>query len=132
MYVSKLTEASMNNSISTLSLLVFVFIGNVIFSQENNDKAHMMRVNLIVDASCAKCQFGNEKDKECLLALNINSEIYYVEGASIDDHGDAHRSDGFCSVIRKAHVEGVIDGNKFFLDRFSLLKYQPKNKLYSD
>ena len=90
-----------------------------------------MRVNLIVDASCASCQF-NKADDECLLAVEINAEMYYVDGTSIDDHGDAHGIDGFCNVIRKAHVEGVVDGNKFLLEKFSLLKYRPKTKLYTD
>jgi len=90
-----------------------------------------MRVNLIVDTSCAKCQF-NKADDECLLAVEIHSEIYYVNGTTIDDHGDAHGSDGFCNVIRKAHVEGVVDGNKFLLEKYSLLKYRPKTKLYTN
>ncbi len=90
-----------------------------------------MRVNLVVDASCAKCQF-NKADDECLLAVEIHSEIYYVNGTTIDDHGDSHGSDGFCNIIRKAHVEGVVDGNKFLLEKFSLLKYRPKTKLYTN
>ena len=90
-----------------------------------------MRVNLIVDTSCARCQF-NKADDECLLAVEINSEIYYVDGTTIDDHGDAHDSDGFCNVIRKAHVEGAIYGNKFLLEKFSLLKYRPKTRLYTN
>ena len=59
---------------------------------------HTMRVNLIVDASCAKCQMGKNNDDECLLAVEINSDIYYVEGTTIDDHGDAHAIDGFCNA----------------------------------
>ena len=90
-----------------------------------------MKVNLIVDTSCAKCRF-NKADDECLLALEINSEIYYVDGTTIDDYGDAHDSDGFCNVIRKAHVEGEIVGNNFILEKFSLLKYRPKTKLYTN
>tara|TARA_B000000441_G_scaffold107267_1_gene76917 strand:+ start:150 stop:425 length:276 start_codon:yes stop_codon:yes gene_type:complete len=91
-----------------------------------------MRVNLIVDASCAKCQFDKKSDKDCLLAVEIHSDIYYVEGTTIDDHGDAHASDGFCNVVRKAHVEGAIDDGRFYLDKFRLLKYREKKKLYSN
>ena len=90
-----------------------------------------MRVNLIVDASCASCQF-NKSDDECFLAVEINAEMYYVDGTTINDHGDTHGRDGFCNVIRKAHVEGGVDGNKFLLEKFSLLKYRPKTKLYTD
>ena len=71
-----------------------------------------MRVNLIVDASCGKCQF-NKADDECLLAVEINSEIYYVDGTTIDDHGDAHASDGFCSAFRVAWVQGEIKKDVF-------------------
>ena len=49
-----------------------------------------------------------------------------------DDHGDAHASDGFCNVVRKAHVEGAIDDGRFYLDKFRLLKYREKKKLYSN
>ena len=84
-----------------------------------------MRVNLIVDASCASFQF-NKADDECLLAVEINAEMYYVDGTTIDDHGDAHGSEGFCSVIRKAHVEGVVDGNKFLLEKKINLKNNDK------
>ncbi len=77
-------------------------------------------------------KWGKNNDDECLLAVEINSDIYYVEGTTIDDHGDAHAIDGFCNVVRKAHVEGIIDDGRFYLDKFRLLKYREKKKLYSN
>ena len=131
MPVSRLNENSMKKIIYSLFITFLLIIDISTSAQQFSSNTHGMRVNLIVDASCAKCQF-DKNDDECLLAVEINSEIYYVDGTTIDDHGDAHGSDGFCNVVRKAHVEGVIDGNKFLLDKFSLLKYRPKTKLYTN
>ena len=126
-----INKNSMIKYIFTLSITFLLIIDISTISQQISHDTHGMRINLIVDASCARCQF-NKEDDECLLAVEINSEIYYVDGTTIDDHGDAHGSDGFCNVIRKAHVEGVVDGNKFLLEKFSLLKYRPKTKLYTN
>ena len=114
-------------------IFIYFFSSNILLLSQNKPKPQSaMRVNLIVDASCAKCQFDNKSDKDCLLAVEIHSDIYYVEGTTIDDHGDAHASDGFCNVVRKAHVEGIIDDGRFYLDKFRLLKYREKKKLYSN
>ena len=112
---------------------IYFFSSNILLFSQNKPKPQSaMKINLIVDASCAKCQMGKNNDDECLLAVEINSDIYYVEGTTIDDHGDAHASDGFCNVVRKAHVEGIIDDGRFYLDKFRLLKYREKKKLYSN
>ena len=126
-----INKNSMIKYIFTLSITFLLIIDISTISQQISHDTHGMRINLIVDASCAKCQF-NKEDDECLLAVEINSEIYYVDGTTIDDHGDAHGSDGFCNVIRKAHVEGAIYGNKFLLEKFSLLQYRPKTRLYTN
>ena len=114
-------------------IAIYFFSSNILLLSQNKHKPQgPMRINLIVDASCAKCQFDKKNDKDCLLAVEIHSDIYYVEGTTIDDHGDAHASDGFCNVVRKAHVEGAIDDGRFYLDKFRLLKYREKKKLYSN
>ena len=46
-----------------------------------------------VDASCGQCQLGmpgNGGD----LAIRLKGKVYYVDGSSIDDHGDAHADAG--------------------------------------
>ena len=116
----------------TIISIYFFYPSIVLLSQNKLNPQSAMRINLIVDASCAKCQFDKKSDKDCLLAVEIHSDIYYVEGTTIDDHGDAHASDGFCNVVRKAHVEGAIDDGRFYLDKFRLLKYREKKKLYSN
>ena len=123
----------MMRSILDTVIFFYFFSSNIVLPFQNELKSEQtMRVNLIVDASCAKCQMGKNNDDECLLAVEINSDIYYVEGTTIDDHGDAHAIDGFCNVVRKAHVEGIIDDGRFYLDKFRLLKYREKKKLYSN
>lgn len=84
----------------------------------------------IVEASCGQCQF-HMTGKGCDLAIRINGKPYFVDGTSIDDHGDAHGKDGFCEAIRKAKVQGEIVNNRFRATYFKLIepeiKKDPKN-----
>lgn len=81
----------------------------------------------IVEASCGQCQFGM-KAKGCDLAVRIDGKTYFVDGTAIDQHGDAHAEDGFCSAIRKAEVVGVIVGDRFKATSFKLLPLAAENK----
>ena len=74
-----------------------------------------------VETSCGECQFHLE-GKGCHLAVRINGKAYFVDGTSIDDHGDAHAKDGFCEAVRKAEVQGEIVNNRFQATYFKLLK----------
>jgi hypothetical protein len=56
----------------------------------------------------------------CELAVRIDGKSYFVDGSSIDSHGDAHAKDGFCA-IRKAEVVGKVVDNKFKVTSFKLL-----------
>ena len=71
----------------------------------------VLEVNLTeVDASCGQCQLGMPGNG-CDLAIRMKGKVYYVDGSSIDDHGDAHAGDGLCNCVRKAIVSGkVVDG----------------------
>ena len=75
---------------------------------------------LIVDASCGQCNF-NLSGEGCDLAVRISGLAYFVDGTKIDDHGDAHASEGFCQAIRKARVKGDIVDNRFQLQYFQLI-----------
>ena len=44
----------------------------------------------IVEVSCGQCQFAME-GSGCDLAIRHDGQCYYVEGSSIDDHGDARK-----------------------------------------
>jgi len=79
----------------------------------------------VVETACGECQLGL-KGKSCDLAVRIDGKAWFVEGTSIDEHGDAHAQDGFCNAIRKAEVQGEVVDNKFKVTYFKLLK--PENK----
>ena len=74
----------------------------------------------VVETSCGQCRFGM-KGKGCNLAVRINGKSYFVDGTNINDHGDAHKSDGFCNAIRKAAVQGTIVNNRYKVTYFKLL-----------
>jgi hypothetical protein len=68
----------------------------------------------IVELSCGQCKFGLTSEKGCSLAARIGDKAYFVNGADIDDFGDAHDKEiGFCEVIRKAEVIGEVVNNRF-------------------
>ncbi len=67
-----------------------------------------------VELSCGQCQFGLTSQDGCDLAVRIDGKAYFVDGADIDDFGDAHdENTGFCEVVRKAEVAGEITGDRF-------------------
>jgi hypothetical protein len=76
----------------------------------------------IVELSCGQCRFGLTSEKGCSLAARIDGESYFVDGADIDDFGDAHDEKiGFCEVIRKAEVEGEVVDNRFKMTTVEML-----------
>ena len=79
-----------------------------------------------VEASCGQCKFGLQ-GTDCDLAVRIDGKAFYVDGTSIDEHGDAHAIDGFCNAIRKAKVQGEVVDNRFKATYFKLLA-EPKKK----
>ena len=75
---------------------------------------------VIVDAACGQCQFGLP-GSDCDLAVRIDGASYFVDGTGIDDHGDAHSSDGFCNAVRPARVSGQVQEGRFVATHFELL-----------
>ncbi len=75
---------------------------------------------MVVEAACGTCQFGLDGD-DCELAVRFEGTAYFVDGTSIDDHGDAHATDGFCNTIRPASVQGVVENGRFLAASFALL-----------
>lgn len=76
-----------------------------------------------VELSCGQCQFRLTSQDGCDLAVRIDGKAYFVEGAHIDDFGDAHDKDtGFCEVIRKAEVAGELIDNRFEVSSIELIK----------
>lgn len=81
---------------------------------------------LLVDASCGECKLGLKGDG-CHLAVKIKDKAYFMDGTEIDQHGDAHASDGFCNAIRKAKVQGELVNGRFVATWFEL-QPEPKKK----
>lgn len=75
----------------------------------------------IVEASCGECQF-QMTGKSCDLAVRIDGKAYFVDGTTINDHGDAHAKDGFCESIRQAEVQGEVVNDRFKVTYFKLVK----------
>lgn len=96
-----------------------VLVLALIYFDANAQKA-MPVEKMIVEAACGECQF-HMKGKGCQLAVLINNKPYFVDGTSIDDHGDAHSKEGFCNATRKAEVSGQIVNNRFVATSFKLL-----------
>lgn len=76
--------------------------------------------SLVVEAACGECQFGLP-GAGCDLAVRIDGQAYFVDGTGIDDHGDAHASDGFCNAVRHARVTGEVINGRFVARSFELL-----------
>ena len=76
----------------------------------------------IVEVSCGQCQFGMTSEKGCTLAVRLDGKTYFVDGADIDDFGDAHDEDtGFCFAVRKAEVVGEVKDDRFKATSITLL-----------
>ncbi|SDX35031.1 DUF6370 family protein [Flavobacterium degerlachei] len=105
------------------SLISLLF---VTLSLSAQDKKEVLKTQ-IVEASCGQCQFGL-KAKGCDLAVRIDGKAYFVDGSSIDKHGDAHATDGFCEAIRKAAVVGKVKNDRFIATSFTLLPEENKEQ----
>lgn len=83
--------------------------------------AHKQEIKQVAEVSCGQCQFDLDSELGCTLAVRIDNKAYFVDGFSIDDFGDAHdKHTGFCEVIRKASISGVIENGRFKADSIKL------------
>lgn len=103
-----------------IALLLFLFSVAFVNAQDKKEQHNSQ----IVEAACGQCQF-KMKGHGCDLAVRIEGKSYFVDGTSVDSHGDAHAADGFCATVRKAEVVGSIVDNRFKATSFKLL---PKEK----
>ena len=106
-----------------LLFLLFSFFSAASFAQSSTHKleiADSSKPIQVVDVACGSCKFGM-KGKGCVLAVKINEKPYFVDGASIDNYGDAHAKDGLCNKVRKAEVQGKVVKDKYKVTYFKLL-----------
>ena len=101
----------------TIITLVFVLSFHFMNAQDVKKPVETQ----IVEVSCGQCQFGMKGKKGCDLAARIDGKSYFVDGTTLDNHGDAHAKDGFCSTIRKAEVVGEVKNDRFVATSFKLL-----------
>ncbi len=100
-------------------IICLVFTTNL-FAQNTKEEKTSEKTQT-VEAACGQCQFGL-KGKGCSLAVRMNGKAYFVDGTSIDEHGDAHAPDGFCNSVRKAEVKGKVVKKRFKSSSFKLIK----------
>ncbi len=99
-------------------IFTLLFLFSIVFVNAQ-DKKEQPKAQ-IVEAACGQCQF-EMKGNGCDLAVRIDGKSYFVDGTSIDSHGDAHANDGFCAAIRQAEVVGSILDNRFKATSFKLV-----------
>lgn len=108
----------------TLCLVISIGCQNEVAKNESDTSKPLTNTSLIADqtleASCGQCQFEME-GSGCDLAVRIDGKSYYVDGAKMDDHGDAHGDDGMCNCIRQAKVSGEVKDGRFVATSFELL-----------
>ncbi|MBZ4189710.1 DUF6370 family protein [Niabella beijingensis] len=112
-----------------LLVAVFLFLVSLVQGQDSikTNVPDRSKKTRIVEVACGECQFGMD-GKSCDLAVKIKDKPYFVDGTSIDDHGDAHAKDGFCNSVRKAAVQGAIVNGRFQATYFRLLDNNKKQK----
>ncbi|MGB0887275.1 MAG: DUF6370 family protein [Vicingaceae bacterium] len=109
----------MKNLILILSILLV----------SSNVKAQQKEKSYKVLASCGSCNFDMPSDKGCALAIQYAGKKYWVDGSSLQDHGDEHDPEGgMCQTIRKATIKGAFNDNRFKATSFVLLANKKKKK----
>ena len=97
--------------------ILFLSIFMIAFSCGNKKE-----IKQVAEISCGQCQFELDSKNGCDLAVKIDDKAYFIDGAHIDDFGDAHDIySGFCNVIRKANLVGTIEDNRFKVTSLKLI-----------
>ena len=114
----------MNSMKRILVYFLAVMLPGIAFSQDSISSVARPDPNKkiqVVETACGECQFKLD-GKGCHLAVKIDGKAYFVDGTSIDDHGDAHAKDGFCNAVRKAEMQGELINNRYKITYFKMLK----------
>ncbi|MEN8702947.1 MAG: DUF6370 family protein [Polaribacter sp.] len=96
-----------------------IILGLLIFASCVREKRTF---NEVAELSCGQCKFGLKSKSGCDLAVRFGDKAYFVEGFNIDEFGDAHdKTTGFCEVIRKGTVIGVLENDTFVANSISMI-----------
>jgi hypothetical protein len=88
-----------------------LFLSVFIIALSCSNKKEVIQV---AEISCGQCQFELDSQNGCDLAVRIDNKAYFVDGFDIDAFGDAHdEHTGFCEVVRKAEVTGIVENGRF-------------------
>ena len=107
-----------------LFLVIMLVSFSFTYAQDTNKKKlvyNPKNPTYEVEATCGNCMYKMKGDG-CNLAVKLKGKNYFVDGTSIDDHGDAHDTEGFCNAIKKAKVQGTIVNDRFVATYFELIK----------
>lgn len=109
--------------------LFFSFFATAAFAQakESGITPDPDKTLQTVEVSCGKCKLGLP-GKACDMAVRIDGKSYYVDGASMDNYGDAHAQDGMCNAVRKAQVQGELVDDRFQVSYIKLLPVEKRQK----
>lgn len=104
-------------------VIILLFMSVQVNGQDKNQSVNQsLKIkSAVYEVACGQCQF-NQPGFGCDLAIKIKGKVYWIDGTSIDDHGDAHADDGFCNKIRKARVSGELKNNRVKISDFILIK----------
>lgn len=91
-----------------------------------NVKAQKKEKTYKVLAACGTCHFDMSSPTGCALAIQVAGKYYWVDGSTLQDHGNEHNANGMCKITRKAEVQGTFKGNRFNATSFALLPEKKK------
>ncbi len=104
-------------------ILFTLILTSTIALAQQNEKTYK------VLASCGTCNFDMANETGCALAVQIAGKHYWVDGSTLQDHGDEHDPEGgMCQKIRKAEVIGYIKDNRLRASSFALIDKKKKKK----
>lgn len=103
-------------------IALITFMSTTVFAQKKEKTYKVL-------ASCGTCNFDMPSESGCELAVQIAGKHYWVNGSTLQDHGDEHDPEGgMCKNIRKAEVVGKIENDRLMASSFILLEDKKKKK----
>ena len=101
---------------------ILIFLSTITYAQKKDKTFKLL-------ASCGTCNFNMPSETGCALAVQIAGKHYWVDGSTLQDHGDEHDPEGgVCKVIRKAEVVGKIEDDRMQASSFVIIEEKKKRK----